>query len=365
MPSKPLRSALTFASALALALLAGPASAANFNATANANNTFSPSNLSIEVGDTVIWTNTGGIHNVRADNGAFTSGPPSGGAWMFSFTFTSEGSFRYYCEVHGGPAGAGMSGIVTVTAGGPGDEPGVLRFATGSASVGEGAGTVQLTVQRVSGDDGAVSVSWATGGGNATPGSDYEVSGGTLTWGDNDDDPRQISVAIFDDGNDESNETFNVTLSNPTGGATLGSPATATVTINDNDSGPPPPPPPPPGPCVEDAETLCLNDGRFRVTVDWTVPGSGGGAGQAIPYTPDSGFFWFFNEDNLEMMIKVLDACAPPLNGRYWVFFAATTNVGFTVTVSDTEANETNTYTSQAGPPAPATTDTVAFDTCP
>ena len=48
-----------------------------------------------------------------------------------------------------------------------------------------------------------------------------------------------------------------------------------------------------------------------------------------------AGLFWFFNENNIEMLIKVLNACVPPFD-RYWTFYAATTNVEFTVTVTDT-----------------------------
>jgi plastocyanin len=42
-----------------------------------ANFMFTPSTLTIEVGDTVKWTNVSGTHNVLADNGSFTSGSPA------------------------------------------------------------------------------------------------------------------------------------------------------------------------------------------------------------------------------------------------------------------------------------------------
>ena len=75
---------------------------------------FTPSTLTITVGDTVRWTNTGGNHNVIADDNSFTSGPPSTTPWVYEFVFTSVGVNPYYCVVHGGPGGVGMSGVITV-----------------------------------------------------------------------------------------------------------------------------------------------------------------------------------------------------------------------------------------------------------
>jgi len=75
---------------------------------------FTPSTLTITVGYTVRWTNTGGNHNVVADDNSFTSGPPSTTPWVYEFVFTSVGVNPYYCVVHGGPGGVGMSGVITV-----------------------------------------------------------------------------------------------------------------------------------------------------------------------------------------------------------------------------------------------------------
>jgi plastocyanin len=78
-------------------------------------NVFSPRSLTIDAGDTVTFVSSGGFHNVVADNNAFTSGAP---ADTFSFTqaFPTAGTFPYYCSVHGGPGGAGMSGTIKVNA---------------------------------------------------------------------------------------------------------------------------------------------------------------------------------------------------------------------------------------------------------
>jgi len=75
---------------------------------------FSPDNLTIEVGDTVRWTNVMGTHNVLADDNSFTSGPAAPAPWTFEHVFTATGINPYYCEPHGGAGGSGMSGVITV-----------------------------------------------------------------------------------------------------------------------------------------------------------------------------------------------------------------------------------------------------------
>ena len=78
------------------------------------NFSFTPAQLTISVGDTVRWTNTQGFHNVVADDNSFTSGAASSSSWVYEFVFNTAGSFPYYCSVHGGTGGAGMSGTITV-----------------------------------------------------------------------------------------------------------------------------------------------------------------------------------------------------------------------------------------------------------
>lgn len=107
----------------------------------------------------------------------------------------------------------------------------------------------------------------------------------------------------------------------------------------------------------------CL-DGRFVVTTDWRTGPSTSGRGSVVPFPPSSsGLFWFFNPDNWEVMVKVVDGCG--LNNRYWVFSAATTNVFYRMEVFDIQAGVNKVYFNYPGPPAPAVTDTNAFATCP
>lgn len=116
--------------------------------------------------------------------------------------------------------------------------------------------------------------------------------------------------------------------------------------------------------CVEGRNALCLNRGRFQVKVTWREFQGNTGEGQAIRQGADSGAFWFFDPDNTELQIKILNACADPFN-HYWVFFSGTTNVQFTVTVTDSLSGEVKVYNNALGHPADPVLDTQAFATCP
>jgi plastocyanin len=488
-PLRPLRRAGVACAVLVLAVaIAAPARAGDHTVTIG-NSFFNPAQLTIQAGDSVTWTKpmTTLQHNVRASDNAFRcaqgcdgeggDGSPTMSNFSVTRTFTTPGEIDYYCEVHGNAAGFGMAGTITVEGGG--GQPGALRFSNATYSVNEGGGSATITVQRINGDDGAVSVQYATGGGSstATAGSDYTPQSGTLNWPDNDDAPKTFSVPILEDTADEPNETVRLTLSNPGGGAVLGNPSIATLTINDNDD----PGPTPsagnlrfsvasqnvpeeggpatvvvqrvggtagavsvqyasangtataggdynavsgtlswaggdgasksfqvpilddgdteddetftvalsaptggaalgspssqtvtildddsvvPGPCIADDHTLCLLGERFRVEVVFTPPGGVEQPANAIPFTDRAGMFWFFNENNIEMLVKLQNACIPQFD-RYWVFFAATTNVEFRVTVTDTDALRAKRYSNPQGMVALPVADTQAFATCP
>lgn len=123
-------------------------------------------------------------------------------------------------------------------------------------------------------------------------------------------------------------------------------------------------PPPSTGSCTPNSTTLCLSNNRFRVQVAWTAPDGRTGNGQVVPFgSPDSGLFWFFDANNWEMLIKMINACS--FNNRYWVYGAATTDVGYTITVTDTKTGSQRQYTNPQGNRAPAITDGNAFATCP
>ncbi len=115
--------------------------------------------------------------------------------------------------------------------------------------------------------------------------------------------------------------------------------------------------------CTPAEEVLCLNGGRFRVTADWESTANGG-SGHGVQFNDDSGYFWFFNSNNTEVVVKVLNACANPFN-HYWVFGAGLTNVLVTLNVEDTTAGVVNHYINPEGTAFLPLQDTAAFDTCP
>jgi len=480
----PLRRALGPAAALAACLVALapglPAAAANHQVTVG-NNFFSPANLTIQPGDSVTWTNTAGVHNVAASNGSFRcadgcedqggDGTPDSG-WSFTRTFPSAGTVNYYCQVHGSAAGFGMAGKVVVA--GSTGQAGNLHFVASTVTADEGA-NARIFVVREGGDDGAVGVSYATSAGSATAGSDFTAVSGTLNWPNNVDGNRFFDVPLLQDGAVEPLETVNLSLSAPTGGATLGSPSSATLRIRDDDQPPAGNPGSlafgsaevsagesdgqatiqvlrsggtdgavsahvatsdgsatagadytavdatvsfaageggskavvipllddtvlegnetvnlalsaptggatlgspgaatltlldddlPTGPCQPDDDTLCLHGDRFQVQVRFRPPGGAERLATRIELSNRAGLFWFFNEANVEMLLKVQNACADPFD-RYWVFLAATTNVEYTVTVVDTEAKIVRNYHNPQGKAAEPVQDTDAFATCP
>lgn len=112
------RSLLSLSLGLALALSA-PALAADQTVRATSSSTFSPSTVTINVGDAVTWVNGGGIHNVKFDDGSFEEPGEPAFSWPTDpkRTFGQAGTFRYFCEAHGGPGGTGMSGTVVVRGG--------------------------------------------------------------------------------------------------------------------------------------------------------------------------------------------------------------------------------------------------------
>jgi plastocyanin len=450
---------------------------------------FTPSDLTIQVGDTVTFqkTNTGVPHNVRSDG--FTNGCTqsatcfrSGGATTGSFTFgpldvfNTPGTFRYFCEVHGGQNGAGMSGRIVVQDDTPPPPPpppppttnaGVLRFTNSNFNRAEGIGTASVNVERTGGDDGAVGVSYSTSNGTATAGQDYIAASGTLSWADGEDGIKSFNVQITQDASDENNETVNLQLSDATGGAglgspstatltivdddnptdtgtvhfthttynvgetvaqatvgvsrtggaqgaasvdydtsngtatagqdytavsgtlnwsngdaaekafnvpilddtafegdetvglalsqpsgaTLGSPAAATLTINDNDTTPP---------CTDGDFQVCLL-GRFLATIHWVRPNNqGAGEGRVTKLTDSAASFEFFEAGNVEVVLKMKDACALPAGNplrNFWPFVAGLTNVRVELTIIDTQSGVTRRFFNALGAPffTPAT----------
>jgi hypothetical protein len=114
--------------------------------------------------------------------------------------------------------------------------------------------------------------------------------------------------------------------------------------------------------CVKDSATLCLNNNRFQIRAHYTTPTASGDA-VASALTTDTGFFTFFDPSNIEVVIKVLDACAPPFN-QFWVFASGLTNVGVEIDVTDTQSTVARVYLNPLNTAFQPLQDTMAFP-CP
>jgi hypothetical protein len=117
------------------------------------------------------------------------------------------------------------------------------------------------------------------------------------------------------------------------------------------------------GTCVPDETSLCLEGNRFRVSATFDSGTGLAGAAIAVPLTDESGTFWFFWQDNVELFVKVLDACAA--FDRFWVFAGGLTNVSAELVVQDTVSGEERRYVNPLGTPFLPIQDASAFETCP
>ncbi len=116
--------------------------------------------------------------------------------------------------------------------------------------------------------------------------------------------------------------------------------------------------------CRPSATALCLGGNRFRAEISWNASLLGAGAGQVVPgFSNASGNFYFFDPQNWEILVKVLDGCG--FNDHYWVFASGATDLAWELTIEDTQSGETWSATNPLGQRSPAITDTSAFATCP
>jgi len=173
---------------------------------------------------------------------------------------------------------------------------GSLRFNASAYSVSEGTGAATITVLRTGGSGGPVAVDYTTGNGTATAGADYTATSGTLHFADG-VTSQTFNVSITSDTLDESDETVNLSLSSPAGGASLDMQSSAVLTVVDDD--------PPPTLSVNDVTVTEGNNGATdadlvitlspasgrSVTVNYST--SNGTATSAVDYVAASGTLTF------------------------------------------------------------------------
>ena len=115
-----------------------------------------------------------------------------------------------------------------------------------------------------------------------------------------------------------------------------------------------------PAPCVPGEGRLCLAQGRFRVAARWTDALGRSDLAHGVPLTADSGYFWFFDPDNVELVVKVLDGCSTGLPGR-WFFAAGLTDVEVDLRILDLVTGAERRYPHAGGTPFQPILDTGAF----
>lgn len=93
---------------------------------------------------------------------------------------------------------------------------------------------------------------------------------------------------------------------------------------------------------------LCLLDGRFEVTAEWTRADGETGVATPLPGADATGYMWFFSPGNTELAVKALDGRTN--NNAFWVFVAGLTDVHYKVTVTDTVAGVSKTYSNPSRP---------------
>jgi hypothetical protein len=101
-----------------------------------------------------------------------------------------------------------------------------------------------------------------------------------------------------------------------------------------------------PGSCVASGQNLCLLADRFRVSVAWTAQGTSG-TGGAASLSDQTGTFAFFDPAAVDLVVKVLDGRS--VNGDFWFFYGALSDVAYTITLTDTVTGSTKQYQNQQG----------------
>jgi plastocyanin len=189
---------------------------------------FDPARVVIHTGDTVTWINaSGNYHNVVSDNLLFTSGPPAMYFWTYSHTFNSGGHFRYYCELHGGRNGVGMSGEIVVFAT-------TLSIADRAVVEGNtGTSLAAFTVTLPEAWPNPVTVMFETVDGTAHAPLDYAAVSAQLLTFPAGTTEQTATVSVNGDTTSEYNETFSVHLLSPTNAVLADADAVGTILDDD------------------------------------------------------------------------------------------------------------------------------------
>jgi PKD repeat protein len=285
------------------------------------------STSTIQAGDSVTWVWPGDFHSTTS--GSCSSGCAPDGRWdsgekstgTFSRTFDTPGSFPYHCSIHLSM----MQGTIIV-------QPATVA-PTANFLFQPSTPTIGTQVNFTDTSSGSPT-SWLWNFGDPASGTSNTS---TLQ------NPSHVFLSA-------GTYSVSLTATNSSGSGTTSKSITAS-----NGGG---------VPCTPSTQQLCLNNDRFLVTASWQKPDGSSGVGSGVKLTGDSGYFWFFDPANIEVVTKVLDGCA--ITNAYWVFAAGLTNVNVALTVTDTQTGTVYLKENPQGTAFAPIQDTGAFPTsCP
>jgi CSLREA domain-containing protein len=190
---------------------------------------FSEAVSDFETGDVTLSGTAGATTAIVSGSGTTYNVAVSGMTQTGTVTATIAAGVA--TDAAGNPNTASTSTDNTVTF----NVPGTIQFKFSTYSVAETASPANILITRTGGSGGQVSVKFNTSNGTATAADYTAVTDFTVTFADGDTADKTVPVPLTDDSQQEPNETVNLALTNPTGGATLGSPNATTLTIVDND----------------------------------------------------------------------------------------------------------------------------------
>jgi Calx-beta domain len=219
------------------------------------------------------------------------------------------------------------TGTVNIT-GDASSHAGSLQLSQATYVVGQGAGSLSVTVNRVNGASGAIAVSYATGNGTAIAPADYTSSNGTLKWVDGDSSAKTFAVPVSNAAPFVGSKTFSIVLSDPATGAVISNPGSATATISGDQ---------PPGSLALSAASanVAQTGGALTATVNRTGGANGavtvayattnGTAVAGADYTATSGTLTWASGDGTSKTLSVPVSNVTPFSG----------DKSFTITLTD------------------------------
>lgn len=205
---------------------------------------------------------------------------------MGDTSYENDETFTVTLSNPGGGAKLGSRTVNTVTIVNDDQQPlnhGQVELSAATYNVAENGTKLSVTVNRAGGTDGAVSVDYITSNGTALSGTNYTAASGTLNWADADGAAKTFDVNITDNDVYGGDKTFNIMLSNVTGGASLGTNYRSVATIQENEAATP-------GTINLSAASYSVVENTSQGKVTITVTRTGGSVGAAsVNYTTGGG----------------------------------------------------------------------------